>query len=669
MKRWARLVLCTAVCSVNLHAQSRHAQDKPERAILSQTPLQVELLAAVDANKLTLGAQVLAKTRIDWNQPNCRLRAGSVVVGHVVDLQRRTKQLKGSSLAINFDHANCEGHITPVPLILFAVIGRPEVDEGIPLADTGARFGASSSNPHMGVPGGKSTALAPAPVNNKDDMSTGRQDPNDNTPGMIVAGQVIGLKKITLSVGTGTGGASVLSSVKDNVRLEGATQLILMPKEAVPVAPSPTLAAKSEAPSLTPSPAPAPTPESTPVAAQPPPPEPVAPPEVDETTICDSACSTVSNSDAPAIAHASLTLSTSSFGYIPHDKREYEAFDFESTLTYLDAHNLLFTYDPHKLRQRLPLGIRTESLRTIRAILLDSSTLHVKRILDWQIQGSGQYIWRAGPGRILVHLGHHLRLLGPDLEVLRDLPVPGLLAFVSTSPDGNHIAVSTYHERYTHAMREQLAQVLDAEPEEDVDIQLFDGDLHSLLTARQSSSLPPPVLSDAGEIRIHSAAPNHWRISETLWDRSSRNVATVISACHPNLATPMPGSVFLIGCSKSPLQNWYRMIRLDGHAILKGHGSSQEIEQSSSSSNQSDFAVRVVRAKHSKTRGDRFRKDDLHDQEVSVYRASDGKRLFTTSNPGVSLAEQSFALSPAGNQLVVLSDASISLYPIGKPSP
>jgi hypothetical protein len=214
-------------------------------------------------------------------------------------------------------------------------------------------------------------------------------------------------------------------------------------------------------------------------------------------------------------------------------------------------------------------------------------------------------------------------------------------------------------------MYDLLVTALHAEPEEDVDIQLLDSNLNLLLTTRQSSSLPPPILSDAGEIRISYSSHNRWRISEYLWDHTDRTIATTISECRPSLTTPLPDSIFLVGCSHSFSQSWYRIIHLNGHPILNGHGSSQEIEQSSSSSNQSDFAIRVVRTHYSKSRGQVFRKEDLREQEISVYRATDGKRLFLTASPGVSLAEQSFALSPTGHQLAVLSDATISLYSIG----
>ncbi|WP_260737475.1 hypothetical protein [Tunturiibacter lichenicola] len=664
MTRWAH-ALCFAILVLNLYAHPQRARETPERRINPQSPLQVELLAPVDAGRISIGASVLAKARVDWNDPACHLRAGSVVVGHIIDLEKRSKLNKGSSLTIAFDHADCEGRKSPFQFTLFAIVAVPHVDEGIPLADTAARFGTTSAAPHFtGSASGPKSGPPPA-VDYKDNMSGSGYTKTDKTPEVILAGQVVGIKKLTLSVGTGPDGASVLSSLNDNVRLEGATQLILMPRSSVSPTPAHTLTAEAEHPSTPSSEKSSPETSET-VSAPIPPPAP--PPEVDETSVCTDSCSLVPNLTTPSSTHAALTLSINSLGFIPHDSRERSAFDFESALIYLDAQNLLFTYDPHKLRQRLPSGFRTESMRTIRAVLLDPVTLTIKQIVDWQVQGDGQYIWRAGPAQILVHLGHHLRLLGPNLQPIRDIPVPGQLAFVSISPSGNHIAVGVLHERHPKEMHDFLLEATHLEPEEDIDIQLFDENLNLVFTARQNSSLPPPVLSDAGEIRVNSSGKDRWRIGEYRWDHTEHVIATMTSECRPSLATPLSNSVFLVGCSTSPARNWYRMLRLDGHAILTSHGSSQEIEQSSSSSTQDDFAVRVVRAHYARSRGERFHKQDLKEQEVSVYRTSDGKRLFITNEPGVSLAEQSFALSPAGNQLAILSDATLSLYPVIKPA-
>jgi hypothetical protein len=207
MMHRALLSLCTIVVLISFaHAQSsREKRENQDRRLNPQAPLQAELLAPVDANKLSLGAAVFAKARVDWNDPSCHLRTGSVVTGHIVAIEKRTKQSKGSSLTIAFDHADCDGRIAPIQFTLFAIIAAPEVDEGVPLRDSSTNFGTSSTQPHMSLAGGGggSSAHAPTPIASKDDMSLNGKTTDDNTPKVIQAGQVIGLKKVTLSVGTG----------------------------------------------------------------------------------------------------------------------------------------------------------------------------------------------------------------------------------------------------------------------------------------------------------------------------------------------------------------------------------------------------------------------------------------------------------------------------------
>lgn len=550
------LFLFTSLSCIGTLARAQSPHEGLDRVLSAQAPLQADLLAVLDAAKLTRGATVLAKARVNWNNPACHLRAGAIVIGHVIDLEQRSKQNKGSSVTIAFDHAECEGSVTPFSFTLFAIVAYPKIDEGAPMvgtADVYGRGGMIEGSGGVPMPGPTSLGLG-------SDMLARREDPKDLTPATIESGHVVGLKKVRLRVGTGPDGASIVSSPKDDVRLEGATQLVLMPHAAVAPAPQLSIAdalrgptsppADTSWPMHSPPSAPDPAPVALPVIAS------IALPEVDETNVCTASCSLVPDASAPTPARAFLSLSTTALGYVPHDRREYAAFDFESTLNFLDGQNLLFTYDPHKLRQRIPNGISSESVRTIRAVVLDPVTLNVKRILDWQIQGEGQYLWRAGPGKILVHLGHHLRLLGPNLAVIREIPLASKLVFVSSSPSGDHIAVGTLHERHTRAMHDQLVETLRTQPEEDVDIQLFDQDLRVQLAIRQSSSLPPPVLSDAGEVRVNSSGLNRWLIREYNWNHTIRTIAKVTSQCRPDLATPLPNAIFIVGCNPSTSQNW-----------------------------------------------------------------------------------------------------------------
>jgi hypothetical protein len=199
-------------------------------------------------------------------------------------------------------------------------------------------------------------------------------------PSQVLSGQVIGLSQIRLSVDTGLNGGSVLSAPNHDLRLESSTHLILMPRSA----PSTTDAADTNSRSI-------PTGSSpSAMAAILPTPEPV-----DETDVCSSACTTISGTDLSTPTTKAGGLSVTNLGYVPKESRDITSFGYDAALTYLDARNLLFTFDPHKLRERGG-GVLQEFTRSVRAVLIDPATQQVKRILDWRVEGEGRYVWRVG---------------------------------------------------------------------------------------------------------------------------------------------------------------------------------------------------------------------------------------------------------------------------------
>ena len=468
----------------------------------------------------------------------------------------------------------------------------------------------------------------------------------------MASGQVVGLRNLRLSVGTGQDGGSVLSSDNHDLRLAPTTQFVLMPRKPAPA---------EEVATATPSPPRTSTILTpSPPTILPPPPEPI-----DETDICTAACSTAAaDADLSGSLHrATAQLFTTTLGYNPRERREMTSLDFDSTLIYLDGENLLFTFDPHKLRERAG-GIHHESFRTVRAVLIDPARQTVRRVVDWRVEGEGQYIWRAGSGMILAHVGRQLRLFGPDLSPLHTVSLAGPLAWISASPSGNRFAVGIYRERHTEAQHQQIFEVTGDEPEEDIEVQLFDAELKLLLSTTRSSDTHPPVLSDTGEIRIQPGGRHKWRISEYRWDRSERIIATATSTCRPRASTTLSGLLFVVGCEAMPDIRWYRMLRPDGHPVLKGSSRSAEIEQSASSSAPSQFAIRVVHASKSMLTGQPFRRSDLKFEEISIYRSADGHRVFSTTAAEFPLTEQSFAISPTGNQVALTGDHSIDFYAV-----
>ncbi len=631
-----------------------HASDAPSPSV---RPLQTELLGPLEGSRVHPGSPVLVRVDLDWSGPGCHLRAGSIVQGHVVQMVKRSKTVKNAEVQLLFDAADCDGHPgTPRGFSLVALVGpaggtsqtgQSGVSEAPPLADAVG----------LAIAGGIRSAASASAIN------TVAVQPTRSLPDRILPGQVVDIRRVNLSVGTGVDGATVIVAIGQDARLEAATSLILVPRlprdlagagAATPTGsvPVPNGGAVGTAAAAGVSGPGAATRVAANKKAEPP----------DETEVCVGGCHAVEGMGAAmATEGAAAMLPIGAFGYAPRVRRQAPAFDSETTLTYLDAHNLLCTFDPHGLRQRL--GTNEEVARTIRAVLIDPETHTVKRVLEWRVRGDTQYLWRLAGGRVLVHMGHDLRVYDAELHPVRSIPIEGRVAWVASSPSGDHLAVGTIRERYADFVYRELQSTASEEPDEDVEVRVFDGDFHLLLSTHRSSHAQVPVLSDEGELRIHASGKDRWRLAEFRWDQSERTVASVKSTCRPVLSTPEHGLIFAVGCASSG-GRWYRMLRPDGHPVLKGDSPSDELEQSAVSATDGAFAVRIVKAARAMSYGQPFDRSDLLREQISIYRSSDGVNLQSVSSTDFAVSQQGYALSPGGDQMALVGHDAVLFYTI-----
>jgi hypothetical protein len=197
------------------------------------TPLQTELIGPLDISRLKVGSAVLTKLDVAWTGRGCTLALKSILAGHVAEIDARTKQNPISRVTLVFDTADCNGTPSaPFATGLVAVLagrlgGDPDLAEGPALADA---VGLSTG-------GGARSAQAASAITDYSAL------PIRKLPAQVMPGQVVGLRRIRLSVGTGVDGGSVLSSPNHDLRLESTTHFILMPPPPKPgvvaAAPSP----------------------------------------------------------------------------------------------------------------------------------------------------------------------------------------------------------------------------------------------------------------------------------------------------------------------------------------------------------------------------------------------------------------------------------------------
>jgi len=193
----------------------------------------VQLTKSIDAKKVKTGDEVEAKVTQDMKAGNGEVIVAkdTKVVGRVTEAQARNKEQKESQLGIAFDRAVMKsGGDVNLPMSIQAIIApsylNPTNSSGGEAAGQpqSAAGGAPQGNPNArgGNTGGAQASAAPASAGPTEDKSANaaRQPITGNTQG------VLGIPNLKLSTAD-TAQGSIVSSEKNNVKLESGTMMLL----------------------------------------------------------------------------------------------------------------------------------------------------------------------------------------------------------------------------------------------------------------------------------------------------------------------------------------------------------------------------------------------------------------------------------------------------------
>jgi hypothetical protein len=479
---------------------------------------------------------------------------------------------------------------------------------------------------------------------------------------------VYGIKGLKLSVGTGPQSSSVLSSAGRNVALSKHTVLFLLPestfmaKEAThggaptrtPSDPSPNTGAGGGIASAS----------ETGDASSSNHDQPTAPAQEDAERCAPPECSIASPAVEPeGDRHELASISIQELGYASRLQREMAALNHDETLTYLGPTELLVTFNPHPLVPRHGLTTPGSTKRVIRAVLVDVISKRVTRTADWNLPDTKQYLWVLANHRVLAHVGNELRVYGPGLKAETIIPLGGPLSFVRTDPAGKTIAIGVLHERHTPELHAKLQQGQEQEPEEDVQIRVLNETFDTLATAVTTSGKMPPTLLNEGEVKLLLQPDKRIHLVMHTWDNQWRSLARFNSSCTPQLSSLAPDLLFVVTCNVSTGGREYRVMRPDGKLILRGESSLAELGQAATGNeDRKEFAVKVLTSDEPVLPGAVFRPADLESEQLGVYHAADGKRLFSVRVSDPTASEGGYALAPDGNQLAVLTRDRIEVY-------
>jgi hypothetical protein len=215
-------------------ANQAQAPSTPRIAPGSVIP--VQLTKTIDAKKAKTGDPIVAKVTMDMTTSTGEVLVpkDAKVMGHITEAQARTKEQKESQVGIAFDRAVLKGGEVPLPMSIQAVIAPPgnNVNNGSD-SDQAASpppVGGSAASPMSGgrnASAGQTQATGTSPSALPSEGASGSQGGGAHRPINGNTQGVVGISNLKLESGQSPAQGSVLSSEKNNVKVESGTMLLL----------------------------------------------------------------------------------------------------------------------------------------------------------------------------------------------------------------------------------------------------------------------------------------------------------------------------------------------------------------------------------------------------------------------------------------------------------
>jgi hypothetical protein len=193
----------------------------------------VLLTKTIDAKKAKTGDEVVAKVTQDLktNSGDVIVSKDTKILGHVTAAQAHSKEQKESQVAIAFDRAvEKNGTEMQLPMSIQAIIGPQnnspagESNQAPPNSAPTATPSGSSGRP--GAMGGSAPPATPSPSTGGSNASPETQ-PSAHAPITAETQGVVGISNLKLEPAGQANQGSVVSSDKNNVKLESGTMMLL----------------------------------------------------------------------------------------------------------------------------------------------------------------------------------------------------------------------------------------------------------------------------------------------------------------------------------------------------------------------------------------------------------------------------------------------------------
>jgi hypothetical protein len=633
-----------------------------------QSAITTQVLGRIDSRRSSEGGSFFVKTTSAWKLGRCSIPNGSTLEGRIAKVRKKGSGVKREELDLRFLEIPCSGdeaqQILPILVAMQGPHHDPREDFIMQQQVAGAlagglrRLSTDSSGAASRSPG----ANAAGSTGNLGNLS-----PTSSNEQPLRAAEALGFPGVELKLPALTTDPTTLSA-SSQLLIDPGTRFRLVlqmaPRAAVADSP-PAERAVIARPASEPAAPPAKQPAKKAV-------QPAAQENLEIEHCVETGCAFADSPAAAVDSQLERTLSLYGFGYRVRGNRVLRSLAEDAAVRFLGDDQLLITFNAHPLIVRSEdESARLTSPRIIRALLFSIATGKIIRSEDWRVPDEGTYLWPLDGGRVLAHVGDKLTVYGRGLAVERQWSPPGEVHYLRVAPSRHFIVVAVAHERHTPEEHRRLAAFMGPQPvEEDFDLTLLDGQLNVETTRRLQSWPTLSEVLDTGLIVTELGLEQKWTVSESNWDARRRQITRVDSGCPLRVETLPTNLILLVGCSLDKTSAWYKIVRSNGRTLLTGNVPGNGLLEHADAPNGAGvFAIGIAQASHPVDFGQGIVASDFQNVAVSVYRISDGHRLFVTRSAAGAVNRQSFAVSQSGERLAILSGDNVSLYRIGKPQP
>ncbi len=343
-----------------------------------------------------------------------------------------------------------------------------------------------------------------------------------------------------------------------------------------------------------------------------------------------------------------------------------------SSLDFVDANHLLFTFhEPRLLRREVDAG-GPDNGQMIHAVVLDLSDGTVSASADWRMRDRSRYLWSVGDGKFLIRQRNTYSLTNASLKLHHYVEVATPVLETEVSPDGRILVIEHQYERHTpeeHSkLAAQAAKYGDPPPAEDTQITLLEVASRDVLAAlRTPSPVAVPVTSD-GYVGVARDTGDDFVVRFIPFQGEVLPLGKVSSTCTPHENFLSQKALIIESCGPKSQNIYLDAWSTDGKKLWSGRREGHLVWPTFVSSRTGNrFAVSLLRVSRFVDLTASLVDEDVKEQVVQVFDTETGALLMTTTASPILTAGQNFALSDDGDRLAVLRDGAIEIDKVPSP--